>query len=74
MFKGLFVFLYGLGCCVVFFGTSLYAIGFVANLFVPHSIDLPREGDFVSSLAIDLALLLGFALQHSAMARQGFER
>lgn len=74
MFKRFIVFFYGLGCHVVFFGTYLYAIGFVANLFVPRSIDAPRAGDFASSLVIDLALLLGFALQHSAMARPGFKR
>jgi methanethiol S-methyltransferase len=74
MFKRSIVFLYGLACYAVFFGTYLYAIGFVANLFVPRSIDGPRVGDFASSLVVDLALLLGFALQHSVMARQGFKR
>jgi len=74
MLKRSIVFLYGLGCYAVFFGTYLYAIGFVANLFVPRSIDGPRVGDFTSSLVVDLALLLGFALQHSVMARQGFKR
>jgi|SRR5450755_270717 protein-S-isoprenylcysteine O-methyltransferase Ste14 len=74
MFKRSIVFLYGLGCYAVFLGTYLYAIGFVVNLFVPRSIDAPPAGDFASSLIIDLALLLGFALQHSVMARQGFKR
>jgi protein-S-isoprenylcysteine O-methyltransferase Ste14 len=74
MLKRSIVFLYGLGCYAVFFGTYLYAIGFVANLLVPRSIDAPRAGDFVSSLVVDLGLLLGFALQHSVMARQGFKR
>ena len=71
MLRRSIVFLYGLGCYAVFFGTYLYAIGFVANLFVPRSMDAPRAGDFVSSLVVDLALLLGFGLQHSMMARQG---
>jgi protein-S-isoprenylcysteine O-methyltransferase Ste14 len=74
MLKRSTVFLYGLACYVVFFATFLYAIGFVANLFVPRSMDGPPTGDFVSSLVIDLALLLGFALQHSVMARPGFKR
>jgi methanethiol S-methyltransferase len=68
------VFLYGLVCYVLFFGTFLYAIGFVGNLFVPRSIDAPPAGDFVSSLVIDLALLTVFAVQHSLMARPIFKR
>jgi methanethiol S-methyltransferase len=74
MVKRSIVFLYGLACYVVFFGTYLYAIGFVVNVFVPRSIDAPRADDFAASLIVDLALLLVFALQHSVMARQGFKR
>jgi methanethiol S-methyltransferase len=73
MLKRSIVFLYGLGCYAVFLGTYLYAIGFVANLLVPHSIDAPLAGNLANSLVIDLALLLGFALQHSVMARKGFK-
>jgi protein-S-isoprenylcysteine O-methyltransferase Ste14 len=72
MFQRSIVFLYGLLCYVMFLGTFLYAIGFVAGL-VPHSIDAPRDADLVGSLVVDLALLLGFAIQHSVMARRGFK-
>lgn len=58
---------------LLFTAWSLYAIGFVGNLFVPKSIDTGGEGDLAAALLVD-ALLIGlFALQHSVMARPGFK-
>ncbi|MGH8713620.1 MAG: methanethiol S-methyltransferase [Casimicrobiaceae bacterium] len=74
MLKRLLVFLYGVVCYAAFFGTILYAAGFVANLVVPRSIDSPPTGDFAASVVVDLVLLLLFAVQHSVMARHGFKR
>jgi protein-S-isoprenylcysteine O-methyltransferase Ste14 len=86
MVKRVLGFAYGVLCYLIFFGTFLYAIGFVGggnlygagkSLIVPRSIDLTPNGageGTAQRLIID-ALLLGlFAIQHSVMAREWFKR
>ena len=59
---------------MVFLATFLYAIGFVGGLGVPKTIDTPAGPGGWEALAVDLALLGLFAVQHSVMARPAFKR
>ena len=71
---GLTAMLYGTLTYVLFLGTFLYAIAFVANLPVPKTIDSGTPGPLVPSLLINVILLGMFAIQHSVMARPAFKR
>jgi methanethiol S-methyltransferase len=68
------IFAYGTACYLVFLGVFVYAIGFIGGFLTPTTLDGAPDRPLAEALAIDLALLAAFAVQHSGMARPAFKR
>jgi methanethiol S-methyltransferase len=67
-------FLFGAVAYLTFLFTILYAIGFVEGLVVPKDINAGVKSPVFAALAINLALMSLFAVQHSVMARKSFKQ
>lgn len=72
--KRLAILIYGLISYVTFLASFLYALGFIECVVVPKTIDTGSETDILTAIAIILALLSVFAIQHSVMAQPFFKR
>jgi methanethiol S-methyltransferase len=53
-----------------FVAVTLWTIAFLAGVVVPRMVDAPERTTTAIAVAVDLALLLLFAVQHSVMARR----
>jgi protein-S-isoprenylcysteine O-methyltransferase Ste14 len=73
MLKRFAFFAYGSLSYLIFLGTFLYAICFIGNFGVPRTLDGLTTQPLGVALAIDVALLTLFAVQHSVMARKWFK-
>jgi methanethiol S-methyltransferase len=67
-------FMYGTLCYLLFLITFLYAIAFIGNIGLTHSMDSDPTAPFGQALLINTLLLGLFAVQHSVMARPAFKQ
>ena len=65
---------YAVGVYASFLGVLGYTVGFLAGFGVPKDIDQGPGGGWPAAVAVDVALLLLFAVQHTVMARPWFKR
>jgi protein-S-isoprenylcysteine O-methyltransferase Ste14 len=67
-------FLYGIVAYLAFAVTIVYAIGFIAGLVVPKTIDSGAVVPLTEATVVNLLLMSLFAVQHSVMARPQFKK
>lgn len=70
----MFGFIYSLLSYAGFLAVFTYFALFSAGILVPRHVDIGEPADLGLALAVNLALLLMFGLQHSIMARERFKR
>ena len=70
----LIILVYAVAVYLLFLAVLGYAAGFFAGLGVPKGIDQGTRAAVPMAVAIDLLLLLLFAVQHTVMARPWFKR
>ncbi|MEP7311765.1 MAG: methanethiol S-methyltransferase [Pseudomonadota bacterium] len=68
------IFIYGFVTYAATLVVFVYGIGFIGGFGTPTTLDGVPDKPLLTALLIDLALLAGFAVQHSVMARPAFKR
>jgi methanethiol S-methyltransferase len=71
---GLIIAVYAMAVYLLFLAVLGYAVGFFGDFGVPKKIDQGPRMVVPAAVAIDLLLLLLFAVQHTVMARPWFKR
>ncbi|MDX1641823.1 MAG: NnrU family protein [Balneolaceae bacterium] len=66
-------FVYGIISYLIFFGTFVYLIFFLGDIYVPKTINSGTAGSWSSALSVNLGLIILFGIQHSLMARKSFK-
>lgn len=69
-----FVLAFGVVAYLVFFATFLYLIGFIGGFAVPKTLSSGTAGALWPSVAMNVGLLLLFAVPHTIMARPSFKK
>lgn len=67
-------FVYGVLCHLMFLAVYAVLAAFVGGFWLPKTIDSPASANVGLAAAVNIALILGFGLQHSIMARPAFKR
>src|ERR1700742_3680552 len=65
---------YALLTYALFLAVTVYSVFFFAGRGLPRTIDSGPQAPWPAAVAVDLGLLLLFAVQHSVMARPWFKR
>lgn len=67
------IFFFGTVSYVLFLAVFLYGVGFIGNFLVPTTLDGEPAGSLAGAVAVNLALVALFGVQHSVMARPSFK-
>lgn len=67
------VFVYGIISYLIFFGTFVYLILFVGDLYVPKTLNSGSAGSWAGALFVNIGLITLFGIQHTVMARKSFK-